>query len=196
MNQFEENNLLKYFSKSELTEILNIQSQEEKAKVIVQRLFEGKFDKGGKPYVFHLYRVSDKLKGELERTAGLLHDTFEDTEITYADLIEMGFDTNVLDIVKIVTNDQANDDGLSKQEKLEKYSQKIDKVIASKNIHAIRLKESDMSDNFNPERLKELSFEQREWFTQKYQPQLEKLRDYLKKQAQNIQSQMWLDIFY
>ncbi len=33
-----------------------------------------------------------------------------------------------------------------------------------------------MSDNYNPERLKELSEEKKEWFTQKYSEPLKKLK--------------------
>ena len=190
MNHFEGNNLLKYFLEFELVQIARIEDSEEKAKRIIEELFKNKFDKGGKPYVSHLYRVSSKLEGKKLKTAGLLHDTFEDTEITYNDLLEIGFDKTVLDIVQIVTNEKSDEQALTQDEKLEKYSQKIDKIIASKNIGAIMLKESDMSDNFNEERLKKLSPSQREWFAQKYEPQLKKLRDYLKKQDQNIQSQM------
>ena len=44
------------------------------------------------------------------------------------------------------------------------------------NIHAIRLKEADMSDNYDPDRIKELSQDKQEWFHQKYGKQLVKLR--------------------
>ena len=65
---------------------------------------------------------------------------------------------------------------MTKEEKLELYNKDIDKVINSGNIHAIRLKEADMSDNYDERRLKELPQDKQEWFHEKYGNQLVKLR--------------------
>lgn len=185
MKQFDGNGLLKYFSVEELKIISSIQNPEEKAKIIVDELFKDKVDKAGKPYVLHLYRVSSKLDNVIERTAGLLHDTFEDTEISYDDLLEVGFETEVLDVVKNVTNAKVDTSNFTEAQKLEWYNKKIDTIIQSENIHAIKLKESDMSDNFNPERLKTLSVEEQNWFKKKYSVQLEKLREFINKQQKS-----------
>lgn len=185
MKQFVGNGLLKYFSTEELESISSIQNPEEKAKIIVDELFKDKFDKAGNPYVLHLYRVSSKLDTVIERTAGLLHDTFEDTEISYDDLLNIGFSAEVLDIVKIVTNEKVDTSSFIQAQKLEWYNKKIDTIIQSANIHAIKLKESDMSDNFNPERLKTLSVEEQNWFKKKYSTQLEKLREFINKQQKS-----------
>lgn len=173
------NNLLQYFSKKELLSISKNDNLHNKAEIIAYKLFANKKDKSGKPYINHLLRVSEKLIVPIEKIAGLLHDTIEDTDVTVNDLLDVGFPKEVTDIVVLVTND--NNDTLSKEEKLIKYSQKIDNIIDSGNIHAIRLKLADMSDNYDLTRLRELPLEKQEWFHLKYSENIQKLRDYLEK---------------
>ena len=170
------NNLLNYFSKEELQKITNMDNLYLKANLIVEEIFKEKVDKSGKPYVGHLYRVSDRLNDEIEKVAGLLHDTLEDTDITEKDLLEVGISKEVIDIVKIVTHDKIDKSNMTKDDKLMLYNDEINKVISSNNIHAIRLKEADMSDNYDPNRIKKLPEDKQEWFHQKYGKQLVKLR--------------------
>ena len=171
-----ENNLLKYFTEKQLEEIKKCGNIYSKAFIICYVVFHNKKDKGGKPYFDHLFRVSQKLNGELEQTAGLLHDIVEDTDITYRDLLDAGFPLEVVEIVKLVTKEKIDKSGLTEQERLKLYDEEINKIIDSGNIHAIRLKYADMTDNFNPDRIKELPEEKQEWFNKKYGPQLVKLR--------------------
>ena len=170
------NNLLNYFTETELEKITNIDNLYLKAKLIVEEIFKEKIDKAGKPYVDHLYRVSDRLNIEIEKVVGLLHDTLEDTDITEKDLLEVGIPKEVIDIVKIVTHEKIDKSNMTKEEKLMLYNDEIDKIINSGNIHAIRLKEADMSDNYDLNRIKELSEEKQDWFHKKYGNQLVKLR--------------------
>lgn len=167
-------NLLKYFTKEELEYIRNINNLYLKALAIVDRLFKDKKDKANKPYIYHLYRVSNSLVDLKEKVAALLHDTLEDTCVSYEDLIEVGFPKEILDVVVLVTNDKELN--LSREEKLKIYDEKIDKIINSNNIHAINLKEADMQDNCNEDRLRELPLDSQEWFREKYGKQLIKLR--------------------
>ena len=176
LERLRNNHLLRYFSLDELIKIYEQKDMYIKAKIIVTELIKDKVDKAGKPYINHLFRVSDKLRESIEKVAGLLHDTLEDTDITYEDLISVGFTCEVLDIVKIVTNNNDSSIKLSREEKLRLYHEKIDKIIDSNNIHAIRLKEADMSDNYDLTRLKELPIDMQEWFVQKYEMPLSKLR--------------------
>lgn len=176
MEQFEKNNLFKYFSYEEFYKLCMLDDLYLKAKIIVFELFKDKVDKAGKPYIGHLIRVSERLIDPTERIAGLLHDILEDTEITYNDLLEVGFSKEILDIVEIVSHTEKSKNNLSKREKLLIYYSVIDGIIDSGNIHAIRLKEADMSDNYNHDRLKNLSEEQQLWFHQKYGTQINKLR--------------------
>ena len=170
------NNLLNYFSETELKIISEMNDLHLKCTTIVTELFKDKKDKAGHPYLWHLLRVSNRLDLEIEKIAGLLHDVLEDTEITEQDLLDVGIPEEIIDIVKIVTHDKIDKSNMTKDEKLELYNKEIDKVINSGNIHAIRLKEADMSDNYDPDRIKELPEEKQEWFHEKYGKQLVKLR--------------------
>ena len=173
--KFEKNNLLNYFTKQELANIEKIDNLYARAFILVSQVFKDKKDKAGKPYFNHLFRVSLKLDEEIEQTAALLHDIVEDTEVTFKDLLEIGFPVDVLEIVKLVTKPEIDTSNMTKEEKLKLYSDEIDSIIESGNIHAIRLKKADMSDNYNKERLKELPQDKQQWFEEKYGKQLIKL---------------------
>ena len=173
--KFENNNLLNYFTKGALYEIEKLEKLYTRAFTIVSKVFEDKKDKAGKPYLNHLVRVSLKLNEEIEQVAALLHDIVEDTEVTFKDLLEIGFPVEVVEIVKLVTKPEIDTSNLTKEEKLKLYSDEIDSIITSGNIHAIRLKQSDMSDNYDKERLKELPLDKQQWFEEKYGKQLVKL---------------------
>lgn len=177
MNNIKTNNLLNYFTNKEYEIIKDNKNLIEKARTIVIKVFENKKDKSGKPYINHLLRVSDRLDTEYEKTAGLLHDIIEDTIVTSDDLIEIGFPKEIVEIVKLVTNKKIDKTNLTKEEKLKIYNDKIDAIIKSDNISAINLKEADMTDNYDLNRLKDLPSEKQEWFHEKYGKQLIKLRN-------------------
>lgn len=174
--KFKNNNLLNYFKEEELYNIEKIEDLYARAFIITARVFKDKKDKSGKPYFNHLFRVSMKLYEEIEQVAALLHDIVEDTDVTFKDLIEIGFPLEILEIVNIVTHKKIDKSGMTEEEKLNLYNKEIDNVINSGNIHALRLKEADMSDNFDKERLKELPQEKQEWFNKKYGNNIKKLR--------------------
>lgn len=173
--KFGKNNLLNYFSKQELEQIDKIKDLYARAFVIASIVFKDKKDKAGKPYFEHLFRVSLKLDEEIEQVSALLHDIVEDTEVSFKDLLEIGFPIEILEIVSLVTKPDIDTSNMTKEEKLKLYNDEIDKIINSGNIHAIRLKRADMSDNYNKERLSELPQEKQEWFNEKYGKQLIKL---------------------
>lgn len=180
--KFQNNNLLNYFSKEELERVEQIKDLVVRAYLIAYTVFKDKKDKAGKPYFDHLFRVSLELDEEIEQAAALLHDIVEDTEITFKDLLEIGFPIEVLEIVKLVTKPDIDTSNMTKEEKLKLYNDEIDKIINSGNIHAIRLKKADMTDNYDLERLKELPQEKQEWFKEKYGKQLIKLNNITEKE--------------
>lgn len=176
MEKFVNNNLCLYFSPEELETIYKVKDLYLKALLIIIELYKNAQDKEGKPYIGHLIRVSNKLDELVERVAGLLHDTIEDTKVTYNDLIEIGFPKEIVDIVLLVTNKNIESNYLSRDEKLQIYYDKIDSIINSGNIHAIRLKEADMSDNYNADRIYYLPIESQVWAHDKYRVPLQRLR--------------------
>lgn len=170
------NNLLKYFSIEDLKNIKSCRDEYLKAAIIVRRLFRDKVDKAGNPYIGHLKRVSDSLENYTQSVAGLLHDIVEDTDITCKDLMEVGFSKEIVKVVFIVTKPVVDTSKMTAEEKLALYDSEINSIIASKNYDAIMLKEKDMTDNYNPERLALLPDDKQEWFHKKYGRQLVKLK--------------------
>lgn len=148
-----------------------------KSACLVRILFQNKHDKSGEPYIGHLFRVSNQMTTLEGQVAGLLHDVVEDIkEITFEDLISIGIPSSIIETLKLVTKEK-QERKLSKEEKLEKYNQEINHIIESKNNLALELKIADMSDNYNPERLEKCPIEMKDWFQQKYENNLLKLKE-------------------
>ena len=81
-----------------------------KAKAALKLCFEvhkNQTDKSGMPYVFHPFHLAEQMKDEDTTIAALLHDVVEDTDYTIADLKQMGFPSNVLEALELLTH---NDD--------------------------------------------------------------------------------------
>ncbi len=171
--------------KSLKDELLLIADNYERSLKLVEYLFRNKKDKEGEPYINHLLRVSNKLSNSNTKVAGLLHDTVEDTKVTFDDLKQLGFNDEIIKLVKLVTNDKTNI-VLSKKAWLENYHNKITKILESNNVEAIKLKYSDMSDNFNQERLSKLDEKTKTHLVNKYQNEIVRLENYLKERGEII----------
>ena len=61
-------------------------------------------DKSGMPYVFHPFHLAEQMTDELTTTVALLHDVVEDSDYTFEDLAGMGFTTQVLDALRLLTH--------------------------------------------------------------------------------------------
>ncbi len=64
-------------------------------------------DKSGMPYVFHPFHLAEQMTDEQTTVLALLHDVVEDTEYTFDDLLSMGFDTAIVDALRLLTHDPA-----------------------------------------------------------------------------------------
>lgn len=64
-------------------------------------------DKTGMPYVFHPFHLAEQMDDEISTICALLHDVVEDTDTTFADLLNMGFPQEVVDVLKLLTHDDA-----------------------------------------------------------------------------------------
>ena len=62
-------------------------------------------DKSGAPYVFHPFHLAEQMTDELTTVAALLHDVVEDTGYTLNDLQKMGFPSEVIDALTLLTHD-------------------------------------------------------------------------------------------
>lgn len=64
-------------------------------------------DKTGLPYVFHPFHLAEQMDDEISTVCALLHDVIEDTEITSEMLAQMDFPREVLDVLALLTHDEA-----------------------------------------------------------------------------------------
>ncbi|MGM9669850.1 MAG: HD domain-containing protein [Faecousia sp.] len=61
-------------------------------------------DKSGLPYVFHPFHLAEEMEDEDTTIVALLHDVVEDTEVTFADLAQMGFSQQVIGAIQAMTH--------------------------------------------------------------------------------------------
>ena len=144
----------------------------------VEKKFEGKTDKCGKPYVLHIYRVAKAAKetyfallSETEEyevyKIALLHDILEDTDTTVDELKTVdNISNNIIDAVVTLT-----------RTKEETYNEYIERV--SKNRLATLVKLHDLIDNMDITRyidFKDISISLLERYHKAYKYLIEKLK--------------------
>ena len=61
-------------------------------------------DKTGMPYVFHPFHLAESMDDEISTVCALLHDVVEDTDTTFEDLSQMGFPTEVIEVLTLLTH--------------------------------------------------------------------------------------------
>lgn len=115
----------------------------------------GQIDKAGRPYIEHPARVAARLATPELRAAGWLHDVVEDTDWTPEGLIEAGIPEGVVATVVALTRQPG-------QMSAAYYAQ----VAANKD--AVAVKEADIADNSDPERLALLDPDTRRRLSDKY----------------------------
>ena len=72
----------------------------EAARELATRMHEGQVDKAGQPYITHPQRVASRLETPEAQVVGWLHDTVEDTDVTFADIeARFGPETAAVDAV-------------------------------------------------------------------------------------------------
>lgn len=119
-------------------------------------------DKAGKPYILHPLRVMLNFEDEKEQMTALLHDVMEDQEVTVEELESLSIPKDVIDAVVTLTHLKDED-----------YDDYISRILT--NELACRIKEADLKDNMNLDRLPEITEEDLERL-QKYQKSLDRIR--------------------
>jgi len=78
----------------------------DKAIRIAAVAFEGKYDKGGHPYILHLLNVMGQVDQNYEELmiVAVLHDLIEDTDWTLKMLRDEGFSKQVVDNISVLTH--------------------------------------------------------------------------------------------
>lgn len=114
-----------------------------KAFIIMFKAHKGQKDKGGGAYFLHPLRVSLNIKDKRAKVIGLIHDVIEDSD-KYK-LSDFNFlDEEQVEALKTLTHDKSVP-----------YFDYIDKI--KKNPLTRKVKLSDLKDNMNLKRLKEIT---------------------------------------
>ena len=112
----------------------------DKAIRIAATAHEGQTDQGGQPHLLHPLRVMFLFRKETEKICAVLHDVFEDTDITIEYLRKEGFSEEVLIALNALTRREN-----------ESYDDFIGRVIENKT--ACKVKLADLSDNMDLSRI-------------------------------------------
>lgn len=116
----------------------------EKAIKLAKKYHQGQFDKGGYPYIEHPLRVMDGVEHIEEKIVAVLHDVLEDCDVSRDQLIYEGIPKYLVEKLEVLC-----------KRKNEKYFDYIDRVKAT--TLTINVKLSDLKDNMNLRRLKEVT---------------------------------------
>lgn len=114
-----------------------------KAIVIATNAHIGQFDRGGNPYILHPLKVMHYLKTSDEelQCIAVLHDTIEDSDVTYKDLVNAGMSVRVIAGVKALTKVPG--------QTYDEYKQEV-----FSNNDAMLVKKEDLRHNTDIRRLK------------------------------------------
>lgn len=104
------------------------------------------FDKGGKPYILHCFRVMNYLDTDDEelQCMALLHDVAEDTKISFKEMKDAGMSDRVISGIRLVTKMQG--------QTFEEY-----KELVMSTVDSMKVKKADLTDNSDIRRLKGIS---------------------------------------
>ena len=117
-----------------------------KALNIAFEAHKDQLDKSGLPYIFHPFHLAEQMNDEYTTCVALLHDVVEDSSYTIQDLIEIGFPTQVIEAIIVLTHSKDMP-----------YFDYINRV--KNNPIATRVKIEDLKHNSDLTRLNEISDE-------------------------------------
>ena len=95
-------------------------------------------DKGGNPYINHLYAVRNNVDKPKEKIVAMLHELLEDTTYTEKYLIELGIPKELRDAVKSLSRSYT-----------QSYKEYINNIEMIGNRLVITVKLADLKDNMN-----------------------------------------------
>ncbi len=161
--------LKEYFSDEKYEEIKNSGNLIYKALEIVSNIFKNDIDKGGHPYILHLIYVYRNVCTENQKIIALLHDVIEDKNITYDELLEIGFPKSIVDEVLILSKPKSMD-----------YRKYIDKLVNEASFDSLMVKIADLENNMDMTRIKNPTLKDWERVEKKYTPSYEKILNRIK----------------
>ena len=117
----------------------------ELARQLAKEYHKGQVDKAGVDYFSgHITSVVNGVSTVEEKIVAYLHDTLEDTEFSYLDLMVLGFSDKVINGIIFITKD-----------KKEKYEDYLKHVKSNELARAVKL--SDLTNNMDLSRLKKIT---------------------------------------
>ena len=75
-----------------------------KAMMIAFQAHKNQTDKSGMPYIYHPVHLAEQMIDEESTCVALLHDVVEDTDWTFEELAEQGFDGRIIEALKLMTH--------------------------------------------------------------------------------------------
>ena len=135
--------MLKEILGNEYENLLKCDNLLETSIKVAEKVFEGRLDKGGNPYMVHLLSVSYFMDNELDKTVAILHDILEDSAVTKEELQDFGYPKEVIDAIEILTRKEKED-----------YSKYIERIMSSENLTALNVKLYDLKNNMDISRIK------------------------------------------
>ncbi len=124
---------------------------EQLIEVLIEK-FRDKKDRGGHPYIEHIFRVTEEAEALQVGSyiTGLIHDALEDTDLTADDLFLLGVRNADINRVSVLTR-KPDDVYEHYINRIKKYAKQYnDKII-------LAVKIADLNDNLNASRLKGLN---------------------------------------
>lgn len=74
-----------------------------KAMKLAYEMHEGQKDRSGIPYIFHPIHLAEQMVDEDSTIVALLHDIVEDTSMTFDKLLDLGFTSEIVDAIQLLT---------------------------------------------------------------------------------------------
>ncbi len=104
-------------------------------------------DKSGLPYVFHPFHLAEQMDNEKEVVCALLHDVVEDTDTTFDDLINLGFNNEIIEALRLLTHRH----GVEYMD----YVKEVKNNEIARKVKIADLKHNSDLTRFNPENITE-----------------------------------------
>ncbi len=158
-----------FFDEVKYEELKNSTNDIYKALEISTNLFKHDTDKGGYPYIIHLMYVYRHVHTIDSKIVALLHDVMEDKNVSAEDLIDIGFNKNIVDDVSVLT-----------RKKKTEYKDYIDNIVKNGSICALQVKLADLKNNMDMSRIKNPTISDYERVEKRYTPAYEKILNRLK----------------
>ena len=103
----------------------------------------GQVDRGKTPYIFHPMHGAESMKDEDSTVVAILHDILEDTPVSAEFLLRKGIPQRLVEAVQVLTRRED-----------EPYAEYLNRVVASQNVLALRVKYADVLHNLDETRTK------------------------------------------